>query len=135
MVRFNFFIIIVLINNWGYMIEVEIYDGSYNKIKNWNYVLLVQVFNGEDGNVKGLMVKMVGELQDVIKVVEENIKGLMLIECLIDQDDCSWELIIWGYFVVVVNVRFFRLFGVQGWGGWVVVGGDGMNNGVVFLGC
>lgn len=112
MVRFNLPITIILINNRGYTIEVEIHDGSYNKIKNWNYALLVQAFNGEDGNAKGLTAKTAGELQDAIKAAEENTKGPTLIECSIDQDDCSRELITWGHFVAAANARPPRLPGV-----------------------
>ncbi|KAK0710444.1 thiamine diphosphate-binding protein [Apiosordaria backusii] len=111
MVRFNLPITILLVNNRGYTIEVEIHDGSYNKIKNWNYALLVHAFNGEDGNAKGLSAKTAGELEDAIKVATENTQGPTLIECSIDQDDCSRELITWGHFVATANARPPRVSG------------------------
>ncbi|KAK4197361.1 thiamine diphosphate-binding protein [Triangularia verruculosa] len=111
MVRFNLPITIILINNRGYTIEVEIHDGSYNKIKNWNYALLMHAFNGEDGNAKGLSAKTAGELQAAVKVASENTQGPTLIECSIDQDDCSRELITWGHFVAAANARPPRLPG------------------------
>ena len=45
MVRYNIPILILLMNNRGYTIEVEIHDGAYNRIKNWNYAHLVEAFN------------------------------------------------------------------------------------------
>ena len=48
MVRRKLPVIIFLINNHGYTIEVEIHDGPYNNIKNWDYAGLIQVFNAEE---------------------------------------------------------------------------------------
>ena len=42
MIRQKLPIIIFLINNHGYTIEVEIHDGPYNNIKNWDYAGLIQ---------------------------------------------------------------------------------------------
>ncbi|MCJ1390032.1 hypothetical protein MMC18_002890 [Xylographa bjoerkii] len=49
MVRLRLPIILFLINNLGYTIEVEIHDGQYNSIKNWDYVAVVEAFNSGDG--------------------------------------------------------------------------------------
>ena len=54
MIRQKLPVIIFLINNRGYTIEVEIHDGPYNNIKNWDYAGLIQVFNAEDGHGRGL---------------------------------------------------------------------------------
>ncbi|MGV2388460.1 MAG UNVERIFIED_CONTAM: thiamine pyrophosphate-dependent enzyme [Microcystis novacekii LVE1205-3] len=54
MIRQKLPIIIFLVNNHGYTIEVEIHDGRYNNIKNWDYAGLIKVFNAEDGAAKGL---------------------------------------------------------------------------------
>jgi len=105
MVRHKVPITIILMNNRGYTIEVEIHDGSYNKIKNWDYSLLVQAFNGSDGSAKGLLANTAGELADAIQVARENSEGPTLIECTIHQDDCSKELITWGHFVAAANAR------------------------------
>lgn len=43
MIRENLPVIIFLVNNRGYAIEVEIHDGPYNYIKNWDYSGLVEV--------------------------------------------------------------------------------------------
>jgi hypothetical protein len=54
MIRRKLPVIIFLINNHGYTIEVEIHDGPYNNIKNWDYAGLIQAFNAEDGHGRGL---------------------------------------------------------------------------------
>jgi len=105
MVRYKLPIIIVLVNNRGYTIEVEIHDGSYNKIKNWDYAMLIQAFNSTDGKAKGLLANTAGEFTDAVKVATKNLEGPTLIECTIDQDDCSKELITWGHFVAAANGR------------------------------
>ena len=105
MVRFKLPIIIVLMNNRGYTIEVEIHDGPYNKIKNWNYALLMEVFNSTDGHAKGLRADTAGELTDAISAAVKHTDGPIMIECTIDQDDCSKELITWGHFVAAANAR------------------------------
>src|SRR5271156_5973887 len=45
MIRRKLPVIIFLINNHGYTIEVEIHDGPYNNIKNWAYAGMIQAFN------------------------------------------------------------------------------------------
>jgi indolepyruvate decarboxylase len=54
MIRRKLPVIIFLINNHGYTIEVEIHDGPYNNIKNWDYAGLIHAFNAEDGRGRGL---------------------------------------------------------------------------------
>lgn len=50
MMRYGTSPIIILINNGGYTIEVEIHDGPYNVIKNWDYVGAVKAWhNGQVG--------------------------------------------------------------------------------------
>ncbi|KAL3651363.1 Pyruvate decarboxylase 2 [Castilleja foliolosa] len=46
-------IIIFLINDGGYMIEVEIPDGPYNVIKNWNYTDLVDAIHNTVEAISG----------------------------------------------------------------------------------
>lgn len=105
MVRFNLPITILLINNRGYTIEVEIHDGSYNKIKNWNYALLMQAFNSTDGNGISFVANTAGELKEAIIAANNHKAGPALIECTIHQDDCSKELITWGHYVAAANAR------------------------------
>ena len=66
MIRRKLPVIIFLINNHGYTIEVEIHDGPYNNIKNWDYAGLIQAFNAEDGNGQGIRVTNGGELAEAI---------------------------------------------------------------------
>ncbi|KAK7734219.1 hypothetical protein SLS53_007867 [Cytospora paraplurivora] len=105
MVRFNLEVIILLVNNRGYTIEVEIHDGSYNKIKNWNYALLMQAFNDTDGKGVSFQANTAGELKDAIAAAQAHKGGPALIECAIHQDDCSKELITWGHYVAAANAR------------------------------
>ena len=98
-------VIIFLINNHGYTIEVEIHDGPYNNIKNWDYAGLIQAFNADDGRGRGIRVTSGGELAAAIEAAVANHEGPTLIECIIDRDDCSPELISWGRRVARANAR------------------------------
>ncbi|GBQ07077.1 alpha-keto acid decarboxylase family protein [Acetobacter cerevisiae] len=105
MIRRKLPVIIFLINNAGYTIEVEIHDGPYNNIKNWDYAGIISAFNAEDGKGKGLRANTAGELADAVKVALENKEGPTLIECVIPRDDCTSELISWGRHVATANGR------------------------------
>lgn len=105
MVRYKMPVTILLVNNRGYTIEVEIHDGPYNRIKNWDYAALVRAFNGSDGMAEGLTANTAGELAEAIKIAAENTEGPTLVECTIHQDDCSKELITWGHYVAKANAR------------------------------
>ncbi|MCJ1351017.1 MAG: hypothetical protein MMC33_000999 [Icmadophila ericetorum] len=105
MVRLRLPIVLILINNAGYTIEVEIHDGQYNNIKNWDYVALVQAFNASDGHARGYRANNGEELSIAIRKAAVNTQGPTLIECIIDRDDCSKELISWGHCVAAANAR------------------------------
>ena len=105
MVRLKLPIILFLINNHGYTIEVEIHDGQYNNIQNWDYAALVEAFNGDDGHAKGYRASNGGELAVAICKAAVHKGGPTLIECVIDRDDCSKELISWGHYVAAANAR------------------------------
>ncbi|QLQ78659.1 hypothetical protein HG537_0A09070 [Torulaspora globosa] len=105
MVRLKKPILILLVNNFGYTIEVEIHDGPYNDIKNWNYAALVEAFNADDGYAKGYQVKTGGELAEAIEKFKDNNKGPTLIEIQIHRDDCTNELVTWGHYVALANAR------------------------------
>ncbi|CAI6089243.1 unnamed protein product, partial [Clonostachys chloroleuca] len=107
MVRWRVPIIILLMNNKGYTIEVEIHDGLYNRIQNWKYASLVQAFNGEEGGGHALSFE-VSTVYHFIEALDRaivHVDGPTLIECTIDQDDCSRDLITWGHFVAAANGR------------------------------
>jgi pyruvate decarboxylase len=105
MVRRKLPVIIFLINNQGYTIEVEIHDGPYNNIKNWDYAGLIKAFNAEDGKGRGLRANNGEELKKAIETAVANHDGPTLIECVIDRDDCSEDLISWGRQVAIANAR------------------------------
>jgi pyruvate decarboxylase len=105
MIRQKLPVIIFLINNHGYTIEVEIHDGPYNNVKNWDYAGLISVFNAEDGRGRGLRAVSSGELAHAIEVALANLDGPTLIECVIDRDDCTADLLSWGRQVATANAR------------------------------
>ncbi|CAH0054620.1 unnamed protein product [Clonostachys solani] len=107
MVRWRVPIIILLMNNKGYTIEVEIHDGLYNRIQNWKYASLVQAFNSEEGGGRALSfeVSTVYHFTEALDKAMVHVDGPTLIECKIDPDDCSRDLITWGHFVAAANAR------------------------------
>ncbi|MBC7576151.1 MAG: alpha-keto acid decarboxylase family protein [Tardiphaga sp.] len=105
MIRRKVPVIIFLMNNHGYTIEVEIHDGPYNNVKNWDYAGLIKVFNAEDGHGLGFRAHNGGELATAIKKALANHSGPTLIECMLDRDDCTPELISWGRLVAAANGR------------------------------
>jgi len=104
MIRHEATPIIFLFNNRGYTIEVEIHDGPYNNIKNWDYAGLMDVFNAGEGNGLGLRAKTTGELAEAISKAIAHC-GPVLIECALDRDDCTAELLEWGSRVAAANGR------------------------------
>jgi TPP-dependent 2-oxoacid decarboxylase len=104
MIRYQANPIIFLFNNRGYTIEVEIHDGPYNNIKNWDYAGLIEVFNAGEGNGLGLLATTAAELTAAIEQAKSH-PGLVLIECALDRDDCSAELLKWGRRVAAANAR------------------------------
>lgn len=104
MIRYNVKATILLLNNDGYTIEVQIHDGAYNDIKNWNYAQLVDTFNCTDGNGLGLKAHTNQELYDALQKADEH-DGVTLIECFLKRDDCTAELLEWGSRVARANGR------------------------------
>jgi len=105
MIRYGSNAILFLLNNRGYTIEVEIHDGPYNNIKNWDYKLLIESFAAGEGKVKSFLCNTVGELHDAVKFATENTSHLVVLECTLDRDDCSKELLEWGTRVASANGR------------------------------
>lgn len=105
MIRLKLPVLIFLVNNRGYTIEVEIHDGPYNNIKNWDYAALMNVFNAEDGLGAGFRATNGGELADAIKKARAHKEGPVMIECAIKRDDCTRELLEWGSRVAIANAR------------------------------
>jgi TPP-dependent 2-oxoacid decarboxylase len=100
MIRMGIRPILILINNGGYTIEVEIHDGPYNAIQNWDYAGLVDVFKAGGG--EGL---------DAALAEAMTASGPCLIEVAIDRDDCSKTLLEWGSHVARNNGRPPRIGG------------------------
>ncbi|MDD5303873.1 MAG: thiamine pyrophosphate-binding protein [Elusimicrobia bacterium] len=104
MIRYEADPIIFLLNNRGYAIEAEIHDGPYNAIKNWDYAGLVDAFNAGEGNGLGLKAGTGAGLSAAIERAKKH-DGLVLIECALDRDDCTEELLVWGRRVAAANSR------------------------------
>ncbi len=105
MIRLQLPVLIFLVNNRGYTIEVEIHDGPYNNVKNWDYAGLMKVFNAEDGHAVGFRATSGGELVGAIEKAKVHTGGPVMIECAIDRDDCTRELLEWGSRVAIANAR------------------------------
>lgn len=105
MIRLKLPVIIFLINNRGYTIEVEIHDGPYNNVKNWDYAGIMNVFNAADGEGCGFRATNGKELAAAIQQALVHSAGPTLIECTIDRDDCTRELMEWGSKVAAANAR------------------------------
>jgi len=105
MVRLKLPVTIFLINNRGYTIEVEIHDGPYNNIKNWDYAGIMKVFNSTDGDGRGFCATTGKELAAAINEALAHKTGPTLIECTIDRDDCTKQLMEWGSRVAAANGR------------------------------
>ncbi|MDG6094124.1 thiamine pyrophosphate-dependent enzyme [Acetobacter sp. AN02] len=105
MVRHELPVIIFLVNNKGYVIEIAIHDGPYNYIKNWDYAGLMEVFNAGEGHGLGLKATTGAELADAIAKAQANRRGPTIIECSLERTDCTKDLIRWGKLVAAANSR------------------------------
>ncbi|MEV5705091.1 thiamine pyrophosphate-dependent enzyme [Actinoallomurus sp. NPDC052274] len=97
--------LIFLVNNRGYVVESEIHDGPYNYIKNWDYAGLIHPWNAEDGDGLGIRATTGEELASAIERARKHKGGPVLIECQIQHDDCSRQLLKWGSRVAHANAR------------------------------
>ena len=98
-------IILFIVNNRGYVVESEIHEGPYNYFKNWDYAGLIEVLNADDGKGLGLTASTGGELAEAIEKAKAHKDGAILIECQIEHEDCSRELLEWGTKVGIANQR------------------------------
>ncbi len=103
MIRYGQKMLILSVNNRGYVIEYEIHEGLYNYFKNWDYAGLISALNAENGHGLGLKATTAGELADAIKRAGSHKGGPVLIECQIEHDECTGELLTWGKEVARVN--------------------------------
>lgn len=104
LIRYQCKATILLLNNKGYTIEVQIHDGPYNDIQVWDYKGIIDVFNGLDGKGLGLQASTCGELRAALDQADKH-DGLCLIECDLARDDCTSELLEWGSHVASANAR------------------------------
>ncbi|WP_049577917.1 alpha-keto acid decarboxylase family protein [Streptomyces sp. SBT349] len=105
LIRYEREVLVILVNNRGYVVESEIHEGAYNYFKNWDYAGLVTTFNADDGNGLGLTATTADELTSAMSRARDHSGGPVLIEARIEHDDCSAELIEWGAKVAHANAR------------------------------
>ena len=103
-IRQNLNVTIFLINNATYGIEVALHDGPYNYLKNWDYAKLINIFkNQKSGKVQGFKATTNEELTKAIKL-SADAEGPVLVECVIQKDDCSSKLLKWGTQVSIADM-------------------------------
>jgi TPP-dependent 2-oxoacid decarboxylase len=106
---------ILLLNNHGYGIEAKIHDGPYNDIQNWNYAQLAEIFKDHadgEGNktlpatsrALGVKVKTMEEFREAVRKADL-FEGVTLIECAIDKEDSTDELVAFGTKISKSNMR------------------------------
>ena len=97
-IRYGFSPIIFILNNGGYTVEVEIHDGPYNVINNWDYFKLAEVFDPERVRSCGTQVRTEAEMVAAIEKASsvEMVNRCIVIEVILDKDDCSRELLEFG---------------------------------------
>ncbi|MBN1664875.1 MAG: alpha-keto acid decarboxylase family protein [Deltaproteobacteria bacterium] len=89
MIREGCPVLIIIINNDGYLIERLLHeDGPYNDIRMWQYAKLTGVF--DDGSrATGIRVTTEGELDQAIKTAHEEKSKLMIIDAALATRECS----------------------------------------------
>ncbi len=105
MIRYGQELLVIVVNNRGYVVESAIHDGPYNYFKNWDYAALFRALNAGDGHGLGLTAATGGELASALRRAREHTGGPVLIECQIPHDDCSSQLLEWGARVGQANGR------------------------------
>eukprot|EP01039_Chlorochromonas_danica_P007297 gene7299-8075_t len=95
---------IILINNASYAIEQQIHKGPYNELVSWKYAQLTSVFRGDEPAARSYVAKTNSDLVHSLRDSQEHY-GVALIECLIDQEDCTMELRKWGELIAQANSR------------------------------
>jgi pyruvate decarboxylase len=97
MLRYQLNLIIIIINNSGYVIEDAIHKGPYNEIGGWNYTAFAKAIWGPSPSMKldddfdyfAAQVRTRGELQHALTRAYENPRTLALVECCIDPGKAS----------------------------------------------
>jgi indolepyruvate decarboxylase len=82
-------VVIVVVNNDGYLIERELHeDGPYNDLQMWRYSKLPDVF-GDGARALGLRATTEGELFTAMSRAAQEKDKLVLIEACLPNRDCS----------------------------------------------
>jgi len=85
-IRNNCNSIVILINNYGYLIERLLHeDGYYNDIQNWKYAQLPIIFGN---NAIGIVAKTEEDLDNAFKLTDKEKDKFIFIEVQILNNDC-----------------------------------------------
>ncbi|GAX76913.1 hypothetical protein CEUSTIGMA_g4359.t1 [Chlamydomonas eustigma] len=112
MLRYSLTPIIILVNNGGYTIEVEIHDGpphnNYNVVKNWDYTALIKAMYNQGDQGGKLWTADAGTeagFRAALAKARELSDHLCFIVVTLNRNDCSKELLEWGSRVAAANRR------------------------------
>ena len=115
MLRYEQNPIIFVLNNKGYATEEQVHSGPFNYVQAWKYSQLVNGLHGGHGSTVspvngrqpgwGCVVKTEAELMTAIQEALQNEDQLCLIEVLLENDDCTPELLEFGTRVSHANQR------------------------------
>jgi pyruvate decarboxylase len=105
MIRYNLNPVIILINNGGYTIEVEIHDGPYNVIKNWDYTAFSRALRNDSGKLFTAKCHTEPDFVAALAEAKKLTDHICFIEVITHKDDCSKELLEWGSRVAACNGR------------------------------
>lgn len=113
--------VIFLLNNGSYVIEEMIHPGGYNSLVNWDYCGLMAAMQhhrhpsgGGGGSGAGTSSRLLsarvateGQLAAALAaaLAPQNAGKLAFVECVLDPQDCSPELLLFGARVAAANGR------------------------------
>ncbi|EFN55335.1 hypothetical protein CHLNCDRAFT_35601 [Chlorella variabilis] len=92
-IRYRLSPIIMIMNNASYGIEVEIHDGPYNELNSWDYKSLALALDNGGGRVHAVQVRTEEECAAAMQAAQGMQDKAVVIECVLDKDDCSVELL------------------------------------------
>ena len=104
MIKLELNVTIIVLNNSSYNIEEQIHQGPYNQLVRWKYADFVEVVKGNSVKAAGFFVDSKKALRNTLK--NSNIlQGVCLLDCILDPEDCTQELRVWGELISEYNSR------------------------------
>jgi TPP-dependent 2-oxoacid decarboxylase len=81
--------IVIVLNNGGYGTERHIQDGPYNDLARWNYHRMPEVLGGG----RGFLVETEGQLEEALRLAEQQTEAFALLDVHLDPMDHSPALL------------------------------------------